>query len=68
MLVGHDNRELIVASGDGTLCVLNLRKGVLEAASDNQEDELLSLALIKVTQALSLDRCYLVNAYREDAR
>ena len=39
---------LIIIRGDGTLTVLDVRKGALEAASDNFNDELLSLSIIKV--------------------
>lgn len=36
------------SSGDGCLGVLDIRKGVLEAMSDNLEDELLSIVILKV--------------------
>ena len=39
--------SLVAASGDGCLSVFDLRKGRLAALSDCQEDELLSLALMK---------------------
>jgi len=42
-----NNNELLCPSGDGTLSVFDLRKGVLEAMSDNMEDELLSIAIVK---------------------
>ncbi len=42
-----DGPTLCVASGDGCLSVFDLRKGRLAALSDCQEDELLSLALMK---------------------
>lgn len=48
MIVSPDGRQLLVTSGDGTLVVLNTTKGTLEAASDNMDDELLSIAIIKV--------------------
>lgn len=38
---------LLATSGDGTLSGFDLRKGKLEHRSDNQEDELLSLAVLK---------------------
>lgn len=38
---------LNIFSGDGTLAVLDIRKGALEAASDNFEDELLSCVIVK---------------------
>jgi len=38
---------VLAPSGDGFLSVLHLRKGILEARSDNVEDELLSVAIIK---------------------
>lgn len=37
----------LISSGDGYLSVLHLRKGTLEARSDNTEDELLSIAIVK---------------------
>jgi len=45
----HDH-ELLCPSGDGTLSVFDLRKGKLEAMSDNLEDELLSIAVVKNNQ------------------
>lgn len=41
--------KLVCGSGDGTLAVYDIRKGTLYAMSDNMEDELLSLALLKVS-------------------
>jgi len=38
---------LLSPSGDGTLSIFDLRKGILEAMSDNMEDELLSIAVMK---------------------
>jgi len=38
-------------SGDGTLSAYNLKKGKLIARSDQLEDELLSIAIIKVISA-----------------
>jgi hypothetical protein len=52
MLPTPDGRRLLVTSGDGTLVVLDLVKGALEAASDQMDDELLSLALVKVRAAV----------------
>jgi len=45
-----DTNHLCAAGGDGYLSVWNLRKGVLEAMSDNLEDELLSCTLMKNRQ------------------
>ena len=42
-----DGPTLCVGSGDGCLSIFDLRKGRLAALSDNQDDELLSLALMK---------------------
>eukprot|EP00501_MAST-03F_sp_TOSAG23-6_P000268 GSMAST32.ASY1.ANO1.274.1 assembled CDS len=39
--------QLLYTSGDGCLSVFNLKKGKVEYRSDDQEDELLSLQLIK---------------------
>eukprot|EP00299_Pterocystis_sp_00344_P013893 c6851_g1_i1.p1 GENE.c6851_g1_i1~~c6851_g1_i1.p1 ORF type:complete len:364 (-),score=74.01 c6851_g1_i1:22-1113(-) len=47
MALSADQRMLIVTSGDGHLSVFDLRKGILEAMSDNIDDELLSIALVK---------------------
>jgi WD40 repeat protein len=47
MRLGSNSNLLLCASGDGTLAVLDIRKNVLEAASDNLEDELLSIAVMK---------------------
>lgn len=48
MALGSDGQSLCVASGDGTLAVFDLRKkGSLIAMSDFQEDEFLSLAILK---------------------
>ena len=38
---------LVASSADGCLCTFDLRRGALGAMSDNQEDELLSLAPMK---------------------
>lgn len=43
----HKGHHLAVSSGDSCLSVFDLRKGRLFARSDTQEDELLSLALVK---------------------
>lgn len=43
----HKGNTLAVASGDGCLSVFDLRAGRLLARSDQQDDELLSLALLK---------------------
>ena len=47
LFVPEKQHSLAVASGDGCLSVFDLRRGRLSALSDNQEDELLSLALVK---------------------
>jgi WD40 repeat protein len=39
--------HLLFTTGDGRLCVMNLRKGKVQFRSDDQEDELLSIAVIK---------------------
>jgi hypothetical protein len=42
----HEEKNTLLATGaDGFLSVFHLRKGKLEARSDNMEDELLSCAL-----------------------
>jgi len=44
----HPNENTVLsAGGDGYLSALQLRKGTLEARSDNMEDELLSVTLLK---------------------
>lgn len=43
----HKGNTLVAASGDGCLSVFDLRAGRLLARSDPQDDELLSLALLK---------------------
>eukprot|EP00164_Ancoracysta_twista_P003170 GFYU01004227.1.p1 GENE.GFYU01004227.1~~GFYU01004227.1.p1 ORF type:complete len:368 (-),score=123.74 GFYU01004227.1:22-1125(-) len=50
MVVNNEQTTLLTPSGDGTLAVLDLRKGKLLAASDNMEDELLSVVLLKHEQ------------------
>ena len=42
------DKFLICPSGDGFLSVYDIRKGVLEAMSDCMDDELLSIAIVKV--------------------
>ncbi|CAG8569231.1 6841_t:CDS:10 [Diversispora eburnea] len=42
-----DTKTLITTSGDGTLAVYDIRRPNLVAISDNQDDELLSVAIIK---------------------
>jgi len=44
---GANKHTLAVAGGDGRLSVFDLRKGQLWARSDEQDDELTSLALVK---------------------
>ena len=43
----HKGNTLVVGGGDGCLSVFDLRAGRLLARSDPQDDELLSLALLK---------------------
>jgi len=45
--VNTDKKIGLATSGDGCLSVLHLRKGILEAMSDNLEDELLSVVIAK---------------------
>jgi len=45
--INGDKNLAVATSGDGFLSILHLRKGVLEARSDNLEDELLSVVLMK---------------------
>jgi len=45
--IHSDGNTLLAAGGDGYLSVLDIRKGKLEARSDNLEDELLSISIIK---------------------
>ena len=40
---------LFVVSGDGTLTVLDIRKNILEAASDSLDEDLLSIVIVKVS-------------------
>jgi len=47
MKCSKDAKHLLTTSGDGVLSVLNLRKRVVEHASDQLDEELLSLAIIK---------------------
>ena len=42
-----DKQMLLATSGDGTLSGYDLRRGKLEHRSDNQEDELLSVCVLK---------------------
>lgn len=48
MAVDDGKRTLLATSGDGSLCVFDLRKRALEQRSDCNESELLSLAIVKV--------------------
>jgi len=43
----YKNHMLLCPSGDGTLSIFDLRKGKLDAMSDNMEDELLSITLVR---------------------
>lgn len=47
-----DQRRLIATGGDAYLSVWNMRKGKLDAMSDQQEDELLCMKLVKNGQKL----------------
>jgi len=42
-----DKNTCLATGGDGYLSILHLRKGTLEAMSDQMEDELLSVAVVK---------------------
>jgi WD40 repeat protein len=44
---GNEGKSLLAVSADMTLAVLNLRSGKLEGRSDEQEDELLSISVLK---------------------
>jgi len=57
---------IIVISGDGTLSVHDIRRSGLVAMSDEQDDELLSVAIVKVfttiaTAILLQLECFLIN-------
>jgi WD40 repeat protein len=47
LAVNESKNMLLATGGDGYLSVFQMRKGVLEARSDNMEDELLSIAMVK---------------------
>lgn len=47
MKCSKDEKTLLCTSGDGVLSVINLRKKELEHASDQLEEELLSLVILK---------------------
>ncbi len=49
MAVDDAKRTLLAASGDGTLCAFDLRQRRLDQRSDGNESELLSLAIVKVS-------------------
>ena len=53
----HFSRRLLIlfCSGDGTLSVFNIRRKRFEARSENQENELLSLAIFKVSASFFVD-------------
>ena len=51
---------MIVYSGDGYLSVFDVRRPDIVARSDNLEDELLSLALVKVYSLVSI--CLVITA------
>lgn len=48
LYTAHSGNTLVAGSGDGCLSVFDLRVGRLLARSDHLDDELLSLALVKV--------------------
>ena len=43
-----ERHMLLSTGGDGCLCAWDMRKGVLQVASEQIEDELLSLVVMKV--------------------
>mmetsp|Transcript_43090 Transcript_43090/g.52256 ORF Transcript_43090/g.52256 Transcript_43090/m.52256 type:complete len:368 (+) Transcript_43090:76-1179(+) len=45
--VSQETQQLLTTSGDGTLSCVDLRTGKLVEQSDNQEDELMSLVVLK---------------------
>ena len=45
--IKESSNTLLATGADGYLSVFHLRKGILEARSDNLEDELLSVAILK---------------------
>lgn len=47
MVLGPDEKTLISVGGDGYLAVMDIRREKLIARSDNVEDELLSITLVK---------------------
>jgi len=47
MIINPEHNLLLATSGDGTLGVYDIRKGKLHSLSDTQDDELLSLAILK---------------------
>lgn len=47
LTIDEESNLALATGGDGYLSVIHLRRGDLEARSDNVEDELLSLAIIK---------------------
>jgi len=47
MTISPERNRLLVTSADGTLSVINLKAGKLEDRSDQLEDELLSVAIVK---------------------
>jgi len=53
-VVGPNTNFVVATSGDGCLSVLHLRKGTLEAMSDNMEDGLLSCTLVKNAQKVAV--------------
>lgn len=59
----------MLVSGDGYLSVFDMRKGVLEARSDQEEEDLLSIALVKVSMSsLQLMWVFEIKSSREERR
>lgn len=47
LIMSADSATLLSGGGDGRLAAYSMKKGKMEAVSDEQEDELLSLAILK---------------------
>lgn len=54
MVINEENSTLLATSGDGTLSVVDLRQRKLQERSDPTESELLSLAIVKASNGLTL--------------
>ena len=72
MAVNREGSTLLATSGDGTLTVLDLRQKKLEHHSDTNESELLSLAIVKVSQegvmCVAMESMGSCSTYREGVR